>query len=244
MKKSRFQSSVTESSIHQPSPGVRAASLFSTAATRVRDAFSHMSLRKILFSLTYRLRHLRINRSTRRYTLLAVLVLFVIAAAVLAVRSLQGTPQLTQDGRVVIAGPRATLVLNKEFQFPLKDQTGKEVTKIKYTIEQAELRNEIIVKGKRAVAVQGRTFLILNLKVVNDFNQPIEMNVRDYIRLSLNGNKAELLAPEIHNDPVTIQAISTKITRVGFPIYDTDSNIALLVGEISAAQKEELPLTF
>lgn len=173
---------------------------------------------------------------------LAILILFVIGAIVLSVRNLQ-KPTLSRDGRVIIAGPKATIVLNKVFLFPLKDQKGIEVTKIKYTIEQAELRNEIIVKGKRAIAVQGRTFLVFNLKIVNDYNQPIEMNVRDFIRLSINGNKTELLAPEIHNDPVTIQAISTKYTRLGFPIYDTDKNIALLVGEISAV-KEELPLSF
>jgi hypothetical protein len=243
MKKRRFQSSVAESPAHQPSSGGRTASMLSAVTLRFRDTLANFNLQKWLSTFTARTPSYRIGRITRRYLPLVILILFVIGTLTVIIRSLRSTPTLTSDGRVVVAGPKATIVLNKEFLFPLKDQKGNEVTKIKYTIEQAELRNELIVKGKRAVAVQGRTFLILNLKVVNDYNAAIEMNVRDYIRLSLNGNKSELLAPEIHNDPVTIQAISTKITRLGFPIYDTDKNIALLVGEISAV-KEEVPLSF
>jgi hypothetical protein len=219
------------------SSAIKVPALFVSVSSVLRD----FNLKRKAASFFYQLKSLRMKSVTRKFPH-ALLILFVIGAIVLSVRNLQ-KPSLSQDGRVIIAGPKATVVLNKEFLFPLKDQKGIEVTKIKYTIEQAELRNEIIVKGKRAIAVQGRTFLVFNLKIVNDYNQPIEMNVRDFIRLSINGNKTELLAPEIHNDPVTIQAISTKYTRLGFPIYDTDKNIALLVGEISAV-KEELPLSF
>ena len=129
------------------------------------------------------------------------------------------------------------------FAFPLKDNKVEKVAEVKYMIEKAELRDEIIVQGKRATAVKGRTFLIFNLKVSNEFTQSIEINTKDYVRLSVNGNEEEWLAPDIHNDPVTVQAISTKYTRVGFPINDSDTNLIIRIGEIEG-EKEKIPLEF
>ena len=139
--------------------------------------------------------------------------------------------------------PLATVPLNREFKFPLRDQKGKEIGKLSYTLKDAELRKQIIVKGKRATAVDGRIFLIINLKIVNDLNQGLEVNSRDYIRITVNGNSKELFAPDIHNDPVEVQAISTKNTRVGLAINESDRNIILQVGEING-KKTIIPLSF
>jgi len=139
--------------------------------------------------------------------------------------------------------PLATTTLNREFQFPLRNEKGKEVGKLLYTIKDAELRKQIIVKGKRATAVDGRIFLIINLKIVNDLNQGLEVNSRDYVRITVNGKTKELFAPDIHNDPVEVQAISTKNTRVGIAINETDKNIELRIGEINGP-KENIKLNF
>ena len=101
--------------------------------------------------------------------------------------------------------------------------------------------DEIIVEGKRATTVKGRTFLIVTLKITNEYTQSIDMDTRDYVRLSVEPNQ-EWQAPDIHNDPVQVQAISTKYTRLGFPINETDKNLILRVGEINGT-KEEIPLT-
>ncbi len=135
---------------------------------------------------------------------------------------------------------RASVDLNKEFEFPVS--TTDKTKKVKMVIQKAQLLDEIVVKGQKATAVAGRTFLILDIKIVNDMDNALNMNTRDYVRLSVNKNDAELLAPDIHNDPVEIQAISTKYTRLGFPVNVSDHNFVLQVGEIKAAkQKIELP---
>jgi hypothetical protein len=132
--------------------------------------------------------------------------------------------------------------VNKEFQFPLKDLRGEDIGTIEYMIEKAELRDEIIVKGQRATAIPGHAFLVLSLKITNNFKQAVQVTTRDYVRLSVNGDTQELIAPEIHNDPVEVQAISTKTTSVGFPLSTSDSDISLWVGEINA-EKERIPIT-
>ncbi|OGH16897.1 MAG: hypothetical protein A3C30_04465 [Candidatus Levybacteria bacterium RIFCSPHIGHO2_02_FULL_40_18] len=192
-----------------------------------------------------RLRNIRFpkfnKRNIFRYLLPAVLIL----VAVFIVRqALVPNPQV---GNTVIGvsdtKPLATTTLNREFQFPLRNEKGKEVGKLLYTIKDAELRKQIIVKGKRATAVDGRIFLIINLKIVNDLNQGLEVNSRDYVRITVNGKTKELFAPDIHNDPVEVQAISTKNTRVGIAINETDKNIELRIGEINGP-KENIKLNF
>lgn len=170
---------------------------------------------------------------------LLVFGVFVAIAGYLIINGINNGTQTVLgeiDERVDIKKAKAQHVLNKQFLFPLKDDKGAVVSQLKFVVENAELRDEIIVKGKRATAVKGRTFLIVNIKITNDFDRPISINSRDYVRLIVN-NSAEKLAPDIHNDPVEIQAISTKYTRLGFPINDTDKNLAVQIGEISGSKE-------
>lgn len=171
---------------------------------------------------------------------------FLVLLAVVFVLGRQFGPQSTLgaissgDGRTEAPSPVATQGLNKTFSFPLLDEEGKELAKITYYIESANLQDSFIYQGSKATAVKGRTFLIFNLKITNPYKQTIEVNARDYVRIKMNGSD-EQLAPEIHNDPVEIQANSTKYTRIGLPINETDKDIILLIGELNG-DKETVKL--
>lgn len=146
------------------------------------------------------------------------------------------------DERVEAPVPVATQNLNKAFEFPLKDAEGEEVSKIRFEIESANLQDAFIYKGKLARAVKGRTFLLFNLKITNSYEQGVTINSKDYVRISVGGGD-ELLASEIHNDPVEIQASSTKFTRIGLPVNDEDTkNIKIFVGELKG-EKTEIKLS-
>jgi len=139
---------------------------------------------------------------------------------------------------------RSSQEINRDFEYEITKAVGKEPEKkLKMTIEKAELVDEIVVKGQKATAVPGRTFLILSVKLTNPTQQTIKMESRNYVRLSVNKNESEFLAPDIHNDPVEIQAISTKFTRIGFPVNTKDQDFVLQVGEITGEkQKVELSI--
>lgn len=171
--------------------------------------------------------------------LFLVVLVLVIRIAIKSVSSSAQTP--TVNSQLVLAKPTATENINKPFTFTLKDSNGKDAGSFTFIIKSAELDRQIIVQNKPLVAVAGREFLILNLKIVNKLDKGININTRDYIRLSSNNDTSDWLAPEIHNDPVGVQAISTTYTRVGFPIYTTDKHLLLQVGEING-KKQRIPL--
>jgi len=146
-----------------------------------------------------------------------------------------------ENGRIELVQARAEQSLDNRFSFPLKDGDGEEVSRVEILIDKAEIRDEIIVKGKKVTSVKGRTFMVLNLKIKNEYDKTIQVNSRDYIRLSVNGNEEVWLAPDVHNDPVEVQAISTKPTRVAFPIDEGDSRFVLQVGEVNG-EKDRIEL--
>ena len=166
------------------------------------------------------------------------IILLVILAVTVIGKIIGGSTDGEVAGdKVVVGDAIATQIIGREFEFPLTSGEGEELGKFRFVIDKAEINDEIIVKGQKATAVDGRVFLLITLKISNDYEQAIELNTRDYIRLAVNGDNEELLAPDIHNDPVEIQAISTKYTRVGFPINDTDKDLVLYVGEINGEKQ-------
>lgn len=172
------------------------------------------------------------NSKTRTYLLIAVIILAVGFLFIKFNPFASNRIQPAANNKAVLKDALKTLPLNKEFKFPLKDDKNETVGEIKYIIENAELRDEIIIKGRKAYAVQGRVFLILNLKIVNESNKTISMSTKDYARLFVNNNEKEPLSPSIHNDPVVVDAISVKPTRIGFAINSSDQDIKLKIGEI------------
>lgn len=175
--------------------------------------------------------------------LLILVGILFIGGIVLLIKNTQPTnATLNTNEKPLAPVIKERVVLNKEFKFPIKDANNKELSKIKYMIEAASLQDEILVKGQRARAVKGRTFLILDLKITNSFNQGIQINSKDYVRLKKAGSD-DLTAADIHNDPVEVQAISTKTTRIGFPINETDKNMEIQVGEING-KKETIKFSF
>jgi hypothetical protein len=142
--------------------------------------------------------------------------------------------------KVELKAARAHQDLNKDINIEISG-IEEEDGKVTMQVENAELRDEIVVQGQKASSVSGRTFLVLNLKLTNGLKQAVEINTRDYLRLAMGEQKDEWLAPDIHNDPVAVQAISTKPTRVAFPIDDNIRHFVLAVGAISG-DKENIEL--
>lgn len=142
------------------------------------------------------------------------------------------------DQRVNVDAPLLTKSIKKSFTFSLQDQTGQDMGKFTYSIDSVELRDQIIIKNQEATAIQGKRFLVININLTNPGDNQISINARDYLRVMVD-NSPEKFAPDLHSDPVDVQAISTKSTRLGLTIDDSVKNITLQVGEI-AGKKENI----
>jgi hypothetical protein len=180
--------------------------------------------------------HLHIPKYVFPVALLLLLILVISRLVIPKNNTAQADEKLVQT-------QAKTTEVNRDFEFPLKNDQNKELGKIKYSIQTAELRKDIVVNGQTAKAVPGRAFLILTIKLSNDLNRSVDMNTRDYVRLATAGKEDEWLAPEIHNDPVEIQAISVKYTRLGFAVDDNDKGFILQVGDINQ-NKDKIELKF
>lgn len=169
----------------------------------------------------------------------AVTIVIVVLAGRALVRAVASRTPFNQ--KTDVAAPYKTIKLNREFSYPVKNPDGGETDmKILFTIEKLELAKEIVAKGQRATAISGRSFLLLTIKLTNNEDVGIEIDTRDYVRLSVDGSE-EKLAADIHNDPVESQPLSTKTTRIGFPVNATIKKVTLYIGEIKG-EKEAISI--
>lgn len=118
--------------------------------------------------------------------------------------------------------------INKTISIPITNAGEEIVSEIDYELTEYEFTDEIIVQGKAANAIEGRTFFIITVRIVNKHDQTVQLNTRDYVRISVDDS--DLLAPDIHNDPVTIQSNSTHMTRLGFPMNEDQDKITIRLG--------------
>lgn len=182
-------------------------------------------------------------RFTFSSALVTIIVIVVIALVAFFAGKLSAPRSTRQTATAQDAAPitNAEQKLNKSFDVSVKNDKGVEITKIKYNLENAVLQNQIIIRGTRATAIQGKTFLIINFNLNNTSNKYIQLNSRDYVRLV--GANGEMIAPDIHNDPIQIQPISTKESRLGFPVDATTKKFTLSVGEIDG-KKTQVTINF
>lgn len=176
-----------------------------------------------------------VQKKPLRFILLAfviILIVFFIASKAFDAKS-NGNTATSQPAQV--SQSKADGSIGREFIFPLL-KSAKEEKQFTFFLQKAVLQDEIVIKGQKATAVKGRDFLIVTIKITNPHNQAFKINTKDYVRLSAN-NTSEWLAPDIHNDPVEVQAISTKITRIGFPVNESDTQFVLQIGEIGGAKE-------
>lgn len=169
--------------------------------------------------------------------LIVIVGLLIMASVRMAISRVRNSEQLGP-----VSAEALTTPVEREFSFIVYDKDKQLSDQVRYAITIAQLTKQIIIKGQRATAVKGRIFLILNLKLVNEFDKSLFLNTRNYVRVQPSGTK-DRLAPEIHNDTVEVQPLSTKITRIGLPVNETDKVFTLYVGELNG-YKEEITIKF
>lgn len=131
-----------------------------------------------------------------------------------------------------IAPESKKFLLNKNYNYPIRDVNNVALGEISYKIVEYELTNQVVVnKLYKALVANDKQVLVIHLELTNDLDNAVQIITGDYIRLKKN-NEEKLIAPDMNSDPVEIRPKSTKNTTLGFTIDKGDTDVKLLVGEL------------
>jgi len=132
-------------------------------------------------------------------------------------------------------------VLGNSFEITSRAGNGTPTDKkMKITLTNANITNQILIQGKRAKTREGKLFLIINMEINNNEPFVVYSFPVDLVRLAREDKK---FAPSVHQGRVEVRPSSTKISNVGFVIDEGEKNFTLELGEISET-KETIPVKF
>lgn len=133
--------------------------------------------------------------------------------------------------------------INKEFEFPGLDETGRAKGKIGLKVTEIEKTNQVVVQEKTYTAQADKVFLIVNLELKNEDSKGLNIYPGDLTRLIVDDNDEKMFAPDLHNNYVLVAPISTKTDRVGFIVNKDFKSLSLQIGEVEK-DKEFIEIKF
>jgi hypothetical protein len=169
---------------------------------------------------------------------IALAVLAVILVGTFLVIRFQGKTQNVSLGASSLGNfsPSKEVTINKQFNVPIRTNKGDESgDNLKITLTTVENTNKILIQGQPATARDGKSFLILNLEVENSTKNQLTVRPVDLIRMIDTAGKS--YAPDIHNNDVTVEAISIKKTRAGYVIDNNQKHFKFLIGEVTGKKE-------
>jgi len=171
---------------------------------------------------------------------LIVGIIFLIVVAIV-VKITLFKPVVSQNN---VPKPVVTKI-EKNYEFQALNNQSKPLnsTKVKLSIVNAEKTYQVLVNEKVFTSKNNKMFLILNLELRNDNSNQVNIFPGDLVRISYDGNDDRKFAPDLHNNLVSVAAISTKLDRVGFVIPETSKDIKIYVGELDG-KKDTISVNF
>ena len=130
----------------------------------------------------------------------------------------------------------SSVSINKEYNFPIYSSDGKTESSLKMVVTAAQRNDKILVNGKTSQAAVGKDFLILNMEITNATNNKLNVRPVDFFRMV--GADGKLFAADVYNDPVKVEPISIKKTRVAYVVSESQENFKFQIGEIKGDKQE------
>ena len=181
-----------------------------------------ISTNRRFLSLPFSLKKIKIP------ALIIVFIAILIAIGVWAQSGIGGNPQAN---------------INQDFsvQARTKDKLRVRDTDLLVTLTNTTINNTLLIQGKRASTREGKTFLIINMEVENQFKVPLYIFPIDLLRLVREDGKR--IAPSVHQGTVEVRPVSTKKSNVGFVIDPNEKDFNIEVGEVNR-DKQVIEISF
>ncbi len=177
------------------------------------------------------------------YIIAGLLIIAVFGYTLLIKKS----PSKAIQPKTIESGSSEKVTLNREFEFliPAINDMGQFIQKgegkIKFVLSEAELKNEIKVKGESRKAQEGQKYLILRIELQNDTPGRLAIISSKYIRLIGLENKK--FSPDFHNAMVAVDPLSVRRDIVAFIVNQDSKNFTFSVGELEG-QKQSIEIAF
>jgi len=168
-----------------------------------------------------------------------LLIIGVVAVAVIAagyfISNRNNSSVLTEEDR-------PTVTISKTYEIIARTKERQRTTgRFKMTVTNAQFADSILVQGKRARPVTGKTFLVLNMEIENPYKVSLYAFPVDLFRQVREDGKK--FAPSVHQGTVLIRPEATKKSNVAFVVLPTDKKFKVEVGDVNTP-KETLEITF
>src|SRR4030042_2922045 len=137
---------------------------------------------------------------------------------------------------------RPTVNINRSYQVIARTLEKQRTTgRFALTVTNAQFADYILVQGKRAKPIEGKTFLLINMEIENKHNVELYAFPVDLFRFIREDGKR--FAPSVHQGAVLVRPQATKKSNVAFVASPTDKKFKIEVGDINNP-KETLEVTF
>jgi hypothetical protein len=162
----------------------------------------------------------------------AVIVLILIFGAVF----------LFNTGPSDDAEDKPTVKIGKSYEIIARTKDKKRTTgRFNLTVTNAQFSDSILVQGKRARPVKGKTFLVLNMEIENSHKVQLYAFPADLFRFEREDGKK--FAPSVHQGTVLVRPQATKKNNVAFVVLPSEKKFKIEVGDVGET-KETLEITF
>lgn len=166
------------------------------------------------------------------------LLIFTLALLIIGVLSFSFASNFVSDGSNKTKG----VVINRSYETVARTQERlKTDGNFKLRVTNAEFADFILVQGKKATPIDGKTFLVINMEIENPYRVELYAFPVDFFRLVReDGSK---FAPSVHQGTVQVRPESTKKSNVGFVVEPKEKKFKIEIGQVGEP-KEVLEIIF
>lgn len=173
----------------------------------------------------------------RKLLVIAIFLIVLVIGGVLVFKPRNKTPQTKALSSGSTVKSKATAKIDRSFEFDALNAKNNKKT-IKFLLVNAEIKDEIQVKGKSRKSAVNKDYLLIRIELDNSSTEKLAFISSDFLRLEKNG---KLYAPDFHNGRVISEPLSVKNDVVAFVVDAGTKKVSFLVGDLSG-EKEKIEI--
>lgn len=178
------------------------------------------------------------------YIILGIILLSILGFKLVA--KVKNNTSSKSDPKEIVSTAKQKVELNREFEFkiPIVDDQGRfsvKHEKIKFILTEAEIKEDIKVKGEDRKAKEGQNYLILRIELQNDSPNRLAIISNKYVRLI--GLDEKKYSPDFHNAMVAIDPLSVRRDLVAYIINKDSKSFKFQVGDLEG-EKQMIEIAF